>query len=162
MTNEEKDLLIAYLVDSGDIDPDGDVEAQFLEWYQVRDQMVSGETHYKAVLEAARVRKRSFKRGTKPAEPADVVRSAAEAVPDGDRGFCDHDTPCGCYAEGYAAGRIERHERTPVDFSRLRRVLDHVCRAAEEAGGTGSLNLSMVNSRQRSSPWRYISTMTVP
>ena len=27
MTNEEKDLLIAYLVDSGEIDPDGDVEA---------------------------------------------------------------------------------------------------------------------------------------
>ena len=53
MTNEEKDLLIAYLVDTGDIDPDGDVEAQFLEWYQVRDQVVSGEAHYKAVLEAA-------------------------------------------------------------------------------------------------------------
>ena len=27
MTNEEKDLLIAYLIDAGDIDPDGDVEA---------------------------------------------------------------------------------------------------------------------------------------
>ena len=27
MTNEEKDLLIAYLVDAGDIDPDDDVEA---------------------------------------------------------------------------------------------------------------------------------------
>ena len=53
MTNEEKDLLIAYLVDTGDIDPDGDVEAQFLEWYQVRDQVVSGEAHYKAVIEAA-------------------------------------------------------------------------------------------------------------
>ena len=33
MTNEEKDLLIAYRVDAGDIDPDGDVEAQFLEWH---------------------------------------------------------------------------------------------------------------------------------
>ena len=63
MTNEEKDLLIAYLVDSGDIDPDSDVEAQFLEWYQVRDQVVSGETHYKAVLDAARVRKRSYQEG---------------------------------------------------------------------------------------------------
>ena len=29
MTNEQEDLLIAYLVDAGDIDPD--VEAQFLE-----------------------------------------------------------------------------------------------------------------------------------
>ena len=27
MTNEEKDLLIAYLVDAEDIDPDSDVEA---------------------------------------------------------------------------------------------------------------------------------------
>ena len=35
MTNEEKDRLIAYLVDAGDIDPDGDVEAQFMDWYQV-------------------------------------------------------------------------------------------------------------------------------
>ena len=42
MTNEEKDLLIAYLIGAGDIDPDGDVEAQFLEWYQVREQVVSG------------------------------------------------------------------------------------------------------------------------
>ena len=132
MTNEENDLLIAYLVDAGEIDPDGDVEAQFLEWYQVRDQMVSGEAHYKAILEAARVRKRSFERGTKL---ADVVRSAAEDIPSEDRGVCDHDTPCGCYAEGYAAGRMERHERTPVDLARLRRLPDHVYRAAEEAGG---------------------------
>ena len=63
MTNEEKDLLIAYLVDAGDIDPDDDVEAQFLEWYQVRDQVVSGETHYKAVLDAARVRQRIYQEG---------------------------------------------------------------------------------------------------
>ena len=63
MTNEEKDLLIAYLVDAGDIDPDGDVEAQFLEWYQVRDQVMSGEVHYKAVLDAARVRERSYQEG---------------------------------------------------------------------------------------------------
>ena len=35
MTNEEKDRLIAYLVDAGDIDPD--VEAQFMDWYQVRE-----------------------------------------------------------------------------------------------------------------------------
>ena len=62
-TNEEKDLLIAYLIDAGDIDPDGDVEAQFLDWYQVRDAQVSGETHYKALLQAARVRKRNFEEG---------------------------------------------------------------------------------------------------
>lgn len=60
MTNEEKDLLIAYLIDTGDIDPDGDVAGQFLDWYQVREGVGSGETHYKAVLEAARVRARSF------------------------------------------------------------------------------------------------------
>ena len=63
MTNEEKDLLIAYLVDSGEIDPDGDVEAQFLDWYRNREGVVPGETHYKAILEAARDRKRSFEEG---------------------------------------------------------------------------------------------------
>ena len=55
MTNEEKDLLIAYRVDAGDIDPECDVEAQFLEWYQVREQVVSGEVHYKALLQAASI-----------------------------------------------------------------------------------------------------------
>ena len=63
ITNEEKELLIAYLVDAGDIDPDDDVEAQFPEWYQVRELVLSGETHYKAVLDAARVRKQAFSRG---------------------------------------------------------------------------------------------------
>ena len=67
MTNEEKDLLIAYLVDSGEIDPDGDVEAQFLDWYQVREGQVSGETHCKATLETAWVRKRSYRRGYRQA-----------------------------------------------------------------------------------------------
>ena len=134
MTNEEKGLLMAYLVDAGEIDPDEDVEAQFLEWRQVRERVVSGEVHYQAILEAVRVRKRSFERG---ARLADVVRSTeGEPLTAGDgRGLCDHDTPCGCYAEGYAAGRMERHEKMPVDFSRLRRVLDHVYQAAEEAGG---------------------------
>ena len=65
-------------MDAGEIDPDGDVEAEFLDWCQVREGVVSGETHYKAILEAARVRKRSFDRGTKL---ADVVRSAAEDMP---------------------------------------------------------------------------------
>ena len=53
MTNEEKSLLIAYLVDAGELDPDGDVEAQFIGWYQVREETVSGEAPYKAILEAA-------------------------------------------------------------------------------------------------------------
>ena len=38
------------------LDPEGDVKAQFLEWHQVREGQVSGETHYKAVLDAAWVR----------------------------------------------------------------------------------------------------------
>ena len=45
MTNEEKTLLISYLIDAGEMDPAGDVEAQFLDWYQVREGQVSGETH---------------------------------------------------------------------------------------------------------------------
>ena len=32
MTDEEQELLIAYLIDAGDINPDGDVEAQFMDW----------------------------------------------------------------------------------------------------------------------------------
>ena len=63
MTNEEQDLLISYLVDAGDIDPEGDVDEQFQDWYQVREGVVSGETHYKAILKAARDRKRSFEEG---------------------------------------------------------------------------------------------------
>ena len=63
MTQEEEEPLIAYLVDAGEIDPEGDVEAQFMEWYQVREETVSGEVHYKAVLDAARVRARSFEEG---------------------------------------------------------------------------------------------------
>ena len=46
MTNEEKDLLIAYLVDAGELDPDGDLAEQFLDWYRVREGVVSGEVHY--------------------------------------------------------------------------------------------------------------------
>ena len=65
MTDEEKALLIEYLVDAGEIFPDVDVdvEDQFLDWYEVRQGVVSGETHYKAILDAARVRKRSLERG---------------------------------------------------------------------------------------------------
>ena len=32
MTNEEKNLFITYLVDIVEIDPDGDVEGQLLDW----------------------------------------------------------------------------------------------------------------------------------
>ena len=74
MTNEEKDLLIAYLVDAGDIDPECDVEAQFLEWYQVREQVVLGEVHYKALLQAARMRARSLEEGRR----ADLAEGAAK------------------------------------------------------------------------------------
>ena len=63
MTNEEKTLLTAYLVDTGELDPDGDVEDQFEDWYQVRARQVSGDTHYEAILDAARIRARSFEDG---------------------------------------------------------------------------------------------------
>ena len=36
-------LLIAYLVDAGELDPEGDLEEQFLDWRQVRGETVSGE-----------------------------------------------------------------------------------------------------------------------
>ena len=65
MTQDEQELPIAYLGDAGELDPEGDVEAQFQDWYQVREGVISGETHYKALLEAARVRKRSFEAGRK-------------------------------------------------------------------------------------------------
>ena len=68
MTNEEKDLLIAYLVDAGELDQDRDVESQFLGWYRVREDQVSGKTHYKTLPQAARVRARSFEEGS-PAGP---------------------------------------------------------------------------------------------
>ena len=63
MTQEEEELLITYLVDAGELDPEGDVEEQFMDWCRVRDGHVSGETHYKAVLEAARIRARIFEEG---------------------------------------------------------------------------------------------------
>ena len=36
MTNEEKTLLIAYLIDAGEQDPDGDLKAEFLGWRQAQ------------------------------------------------------------------------------------------------------------------------------
>ena len=118
MTNEEQELLIAYLVDTGEIFPDldVDVEDQFLDWQSV----VSGETHYKAILDAARVRKRSLEHQLQEAP-----------FPPSDRpGVCDHGTPCGCYAEGYAAGLAEGYSQRrndPLeDLAEIRRVLDHL------------------------------------
>ena len=112
MTNVEKDLLIAYLVDAGDIDPDGDVEGQFLDWYRVPEGVVPGEVHYKAILDAARVRERSYQRGYRHTgdvgglEGDSKPRDSTDRLADGEE-VCDHGDPCGCYAEGYAAGRAE-------------------------------------------------------
>ena len=122
MTDEEKALLIEYLVDAGEIFPDLDIdmEDQFLDWYEVRQGVVSGETHYKAILDAAQVRKRSLERGLEgmPSPPSDR------------QGVCDHDIPCGCYAEGHAAGLAEgyaKRRNNPLeDLAGVRRVLDHV------------------------------------
>ncbi len=77
------------------------MEAQFLEWRQVHEQVVSGEVHYKAILEAARIRKRSFDRGY---QAGCAAMLGGHPPPADDQGVCDHDTPCGCYAEGHAAG----------------------------------------------------------
>ena len=63
--NADKDLLIAYLFDAGEIDPEGDVEAQFLDWHRVREGTVYEEMHYQVVLDAARVRVKNFEEGRK-------------------------------------------------------------------------------------------------
>ena len=122
MTDEEKALLIEYLVDAGEIFPDLDidVETQFLDWYEVRQGVVSGETHYKAIMEAARVRNRSLERGLEgmPSSPSDS------------QGVCDHGAPCVCYAEGHAAGLAKgyaQRRNDPLgDLAGIRRVLDHL------------------------------------
>ena len=92
MTDEEKALLIEYLVDAGELDPDGDVEAEILEWYQCREETVSGETHYKALLQDARVRKRSYEEGRRAglAEgPTRLGWDKLETIP-GLHRFMDH------------------------------------------------------------------------
>ena len=53
MTQAEQDLHIAYLVDAGELDPEGDLEEQFLDWHRVREETVSGETHYKVVTRSS-------------------------------------------------------------------------------------------------------------
>ena len=127
MTDEEKALLIEYLVDAGEIFPDLDidVEDQLLDWYEVRRGVVSGETHHKAILQAARVRNRSVERGVEGVQPPMSNR----------QGVCDHGTPCGCYAEGHAAGRAEgyaKRRNNPLeDLAGVRRVLNHVNELAQ-------------------------------
>ena len=96
MTNEEKAFLVEYLVDAGDIDPDGDVEAQFMKWYQVREEPLSGEIHYKAVLEAAKVRKRSYQRGYRLAGTVRWCEDDSQRVVS--HSSCDDDDPCGAGA----------------------------------------------------------------
>ena len=81
MTNEEKALLIAYLliaylVDAGELDPEGDVEAQFLHWYRVRGEMISGEVHYKAIFDADRSRAQAFEGGRR----AGLAEAAAASL----------------------------------------------------------------------------------
>ena len=90
MTQEEQDILIDYLVDAGELDPDGDVEAQFLDWYQCREGEVSGETHYKAILDAARVR--AFEEGRRAglAEAAAKLGWDELATVPGIHRFMDH------------------------------------------------------------------------
>ena len=92
MTNEEKDLLISYLVDAGELDPDGDVEDQFMDWYQVREGTVSGETHYKTILEAAQVRARSFDKGRRAGLAEGAARLGWDELgtAPGPRRFMDH------------------------------------------------------------------------
>ena len=69
MTQEEQAQLTDYLVDAGEIDPDGGVERQFLDWYRVREETVYRETHYKAILDAARMRVKSSRRDGRLAWP---------------------------------------------------------------------------------------------
>ena len=117
MTNEEKDLLVAYLVDAGEIDTDGNIEQQFLDWYQVRDQVASSEAHYKAILEAALVRQRSLERGV-GVDSSITVRAPGRLRPR---------PPCGCYAEGHAvgmgAGYAKRRNDPLEDLTGVRRGL---------------------------------------
>ena len=60
--------------------------------------------------------------------PPIVVRSVTEDMPGDGRGFCHHDTPCGCYAERYAAGMAKSRAGRPGDtlevIAKLRQVLD--------------------------------------
>ena len=93
MTNGEKSLLIAYLVDAGEIDSDGDQEAQFMDWHRCREDTVSGEVHYRAILGAARVRKRSFDEGWKAgfAEAAAKLGWEHGEAIEGIHRFTEHD-----------------------------------------------------------------------
>ena len=64
---------------------------------------------------------------------------AAQSAQADRQGVCDHGTPCGCYAEGHAAGLAESYAKRrpdpPGDLARVRRVLDHVNESAEDPHG---------------------------
>ena len=129
MTDEEKALLVEYLVDAGEIFPDldVDVEDQFLDWYEVRQGVVSGETHYKAILD----------RQPGCGSGASSTGSKGGPIPRCPtyRDVCDHGAPCGCYAEGHAAGLAEgyaKRRNDPLgDLAGVRRVLDHLNQPAQ-------------------------------
>ena len=67
MTREEMDLLITYMLATGDLDPDPAVnDGQFWEWYdslRSDGSQVDGEGHYKAVLQAARMYRKAYDQG---------------------------------------------------------------------------------------------------
>ena len=96
-------LLFAYLVDAGELDPEGDLEEQFLDWRRVRGETVSGETHYQVVtrsspgrhqvvLDAARIKARSFEEGRRAglAEGAAKLGWDELATAPGLHRFMDH------------------------------------------------------------------------
>ena len=167
MPNEEKDLLIAYLVDAGELDPGSDVEEQFLDWYQVRQDRVSGEVHYKAVLDAARIRKQSFKRGFRLGA---TLRWNSDREPVGHpskeltirQRSCDHGNPCFCFVEGYAAnlgqGHAEGHEGGLELASRIRQTLDDF----ELAGGRTSKSGQVSPAEERKGEGMIFAVHVVP
>ena len=63
VTQTFKDDHVLLVFRDGFTRPEGDVEVQELDWCQVREGQVSGETHYKAILDAAWVRERSYQEG---------------------------------------------------------------------------------------------------
>ena len=73
------------------------------------------------------------RRGPLPSDAPDLLALRQEQK------VCDHDTPCGCYVEGYAAGIAEatakRQAGALAEIEKLQRVLDHVNQAAAEAAG---------------------------
>ena len=66
MTAEEQELLQEYLVELGQIDPEGTLAERafdFEVWYALRHGQVSGEIYYKHILDGAKAWKRAEKAG---------------------------------------------------------------------------------------------------